>query len=212
MRGFLRKYGLDAQSLAERNQLSIRLLRDIRIIHAQNQKLLWSLKGWTTFMIPYYTLFARSFSWDEWLLAKIDKYEQITIKCNQTTASCRSRTIVGGFLVVENFKKITQISNYQKKIKFQNFQKQPKFQNFQKIVQISKFSKNNSNFKFLKKLPRIAHALHGECSGSFSLFGSATIETMVTLGRNLLDSQGSCHTGAKIQNSPMESSTPSQRL
>ena len=50
----------------------------------------------TSIWIPFSLLNIRNYAWDEWILKKIDQYQNVSSKYREVSGSSRSRSVVGG--------------------------------------------------------------------------------------------------------------------
>merc|ERR1711892_662604 len=68
------------------------------VIPSFRQLVLSGLRCTLSFMLPIHLIRLRAFPWDEWLLKRIDQFEQVEIKIahKETTGSGGIRSIVGG--------------------------------------------------------------------------------------------------------------------
>ena len=54
------------------------------------------IRAATSITVPFYLLQFRNFAWDEWILKKIDQYQNVSSKYREVSGSSRSRSVVGG--------------------------------------------------------------------------------------------------------------------
>jgi len=97
LRNFLQRNRLDANSVS--------LIMGLDSLHfalatpefwRARQLTLPFIRAATSITVPFYLLQFRNFAWDEWILKKIDQYQNVSSKYREVSGSSRSRSVVGG--------------------------------------------------------------------------------------------------------------------